>query len=366
MTAMAEETDQDKTEAPSQKRIDDAHEKGDVPRSPEITTWAMLGAMLLVITLFWGSTLPGIHSLKAFLAEAGEGGKSLSSLSSYQNEAFSIFISGLSAVFAVVVIAAIAGSAFQHRLVLSLEPVTPKLSNVSPLSGMKRIFGTEALVQFAKTLLKMGAVGAIVAYIMINEVDRLPLMLTLDLHVFVDLVRQAIITMIFSVLAIQTVIAGGDYLYRYLTWYNKLKMTHQDLKEEYKQQEGSPEIRQKLRQLRRDFARRGMMKKVPKATVIVTNPTHFAVALLYETGMAAPICLAKGVDVLALRIRAIAEDHRVPIVEDPPLARSLYRLVEIDEQIPLDLYKPVAEIIGYVMRLKRGQKVSYSSLRGRE
>ena len=362
---MAEETDQDKTEAPSQKRIDDAHEKGDVPRSPEITTWAMLGAMLLVITLFWGSTLPGIHSLKTFLAEAGEGGKNLANLGAYQREAFSLFMSGLGAVFAVVVLAAIAGSAFQHRFVLSLELVTPKFSNVSPLSGIKRIFGIEALVQFAKTLLKMGAVGTIVAFIMMHEIERLPLMLTLDLHVFVDLVRKAVITMILSVLVIQTVIAGGDYLYRYVSWYNKLKMTHQDVKEEYKQQEGSPEIRQKLRQLRRDFARRGMMKKVPKATVIITNPTHFAVALLYESDMAAPICLAKGVDVLALRIRAIADEHRVPIVEDPPLARSLYRLVEIDEQIPLDLYKPVAEIIGYVMRLKRGQRVRYSSMRGR-
>ena len=361
---MAEETDQDKTEAPSQKRIDDAHEKGDVPRSPEITTWATLGAMALIVGFLSSSGVPGLSSLKSFLAEAGEGGGDLVVVTRYQYQAFELFVVGLWSVFAVVVLSAIAGSALQHRLVLSLETVTPKLSHVSPLAGMKRIFGMEALVQFAKTLLKLGAVGAIIAFLMVSEIERLPLMLTLDLHIFFEIVRKSVGTLIFSVLAVQTLIAGGDYLYRYLTWYQRLKMTRQDMKEEYKQQEGSPEIRQKLRQLRRDFARRGMMKKVPKATVIVTNPTHFAVALQYENGMAAPVCLAKGVDVLALRIRALAEEHRVPIVEDPPLARSLYRLVEIDEQIPLDLYKPVAEIIGYVMRLKRGQTARYSSGRG--
>jgi flagellar biosynthesis protein FlhB len=129
-------------------------------------------------------------------------------------------------------------------------------------------------------------------------------------------------------------------------------MTKQEVKDEYKQQEGSPEVKNKLRQLRRNFARRMMMGKVKKASVVVMNPTHFAVALQYEPGLRAPICVAKGVDTLALKIRAEAEKHNVPVVEDPPLARSLYRLVDIDSEIPLDLYKPVAEIIGYVMRLR--------------
>ena len=362
---MAEESEQDKTEAPSQKRIDDALLEGNVPQSPEVTTWAIMGAMAIIVGFLSGPGLPGITSLKIFLARAGEsGGSDLSFAALYDLIVFQIFFGGMWVVFAVVILAAIAGAALQHRLVFSLMPVTPKLSHVSPLSGLKRIFGIEALLQFAKTLLKMVAVGAIVTFLMIDEIKNLSLMLTLDLNVFYEVVRKTVGTLIFSVLAVQTLIAGGDYLYRLLSWYERLKMTRHDVKEEYKQQEGSPEIRQKLRQMRRDFARRGMMKKVPKATVIVTNPTHFAVALQYESGMAAPICLAKGVDVIALRIRALAEEHRVPIVEDPPLARSLYRLVEIDEQIPLDLYKPVAEIIGYVMRLKRGQAARYSSRRG--
>jgi flagellar biosynthetic protein FlhB len=361
---MAEENDQDKTEAPSQKRIDDAFEQGDVPRSPEITSWATIAAMAIIVGLLSGPGVPGLTSLKVFLAHAGDSGGDVSVGALYQTIIAQIFFGGLWTVFAVVILSAVAGSALQHRLVLSLEPVTPKLSNISPLAGLKRVFGLEALVQFAKTLLKMGAVGAIIGFLMIGEIERLPQMLTLDLNVFFDIVRHSVGTLIFSVLAVQTLIAGGDYLYRFMTWYERLKMTRQDVKEEYKEQEGSPEIRQKLRQMRRDFAKRGMMKKVPKATVIVTNPTHFAVALQYENGMAAPLCLAKGVDIVALRIRALAEEHRVPIVEDPPLARSLYRLVEIDEQIPLDLYKPVAEIIGYVMRLKRGQATRYTPSRG--
>jgi flagellar biosynthetic protein FlhB len=165
-----------------------------------------------------------------------------------------------------------------------------------------------------------------------------------------------------AVISIYTLVAGGDYFLQWINWQNRLRMSRQDLKDEFKQQEGSPEIKNKLRQMRRKMSRSAMMGRIPKATVIVTNPTHFAVALQFEEGMRAPICVAKGVDVLALRIRQLATEYDIPIIEDRPLARSLYKLVEVDDEIPLDLYKPVAEIIGYVMRLHmRRRRVVYGN-----
>jgi flagellar biosynthetic protein FlhB len=156
-----------------------------------------------------------------------------------------------------------------------------------------------------------------------------------------------------TVVAMLAVIAAADYLFQYRQWYEKQKMSLRELKEEFKQSEGDPTIKGKLKQMRQARMRKRMMAAVPKASVIITNPTHFAVALQYERGMAAPICVAKGVDALALKIREIATEHRIPIVENPPLARALHATVQIDQVIPAEHYKAVAEVIGYVMRLRR-------------
>ncbi len=356
---MAEESEEDRSEAPSQKRIDDALGKGDVPKSPEISTWFLVGAMALIINYLSGEGLPGAYSLKSFFIHAGEPSNYGYQVKVYKDMAFKIVAEALMGVFALLIAAAIVGSSIQHRAVISLELVRPKLTNISPLSGFKRLFGKEAFIQFLKSIFKFLIVGAAVSAAIWNQHDQLALIMSHNLHYFVNFLRESMYKLVLMVLILQAFIAGGDYIYRWFSWYGRLKMTRHDVKEEYKQQEGSPEIRQKLRQLRRDFARRTMMKKVPKATVVITNPTHFAVALQYEAGMQAPVCLAKGVDVLAMRIRAIADEHNIPIVEEPPLARSLYRLVDIEEQIPLDLYKPVAEIIGYVMRLRQRQYARY-------
>lgn len=155
-----------------------------------------------------------------------------------------------------------------------------------------------------------------------------------------------------SALALFAVIAIGDFGYQRYAWYQRQKMTKQELKDEYKNSEGNPEVKAKLRQIRAQRVRKRMMAAVPKATVIITNPTHFAVALQYEPGMGAPLCLAKGVDAVALKIREVAGQHNVPIIENPPLARALYATVEIDEEIPVEHYKAVAEVIGYILRLK--------------
>jgi len=159
-----------------------------------------------------------------------------------------------------------------------------------------------------------------------------------------------------SVLAVFAVFAVLDAAYQRFAWRKRLRMSHQEVKEEHKESEGSPEIKQRVRNLQRQRARQRMMAAVPKASVIIANPTHFAVALRYEKGMAAPVCLAKGVDDLALRIRALAAEHRIPVVENPPLARALHATVKIDEEIPEQHYKAVAEVIGHVMRLARQRR----------
>jgi len=156
-----------------------------------------------------------------------------------------------------------------------------------------------------------------------------------------------------TVVAMLAVVAAGDYLFQYRQWYEKQKMSLRELKEEFKQSEGDPTIKGKLKQIRQQRSRKRMIAAVPKASVIITNPTHFAVALQYDRGMPAPICVAKGVDALALKIREIAGEHRIPIVENPPLARALHATVEVDQPIPPEHYKAVAEVIGYVMRLRR-------------
>jgi flagellar biosynthetic protein FlhB len=156
-----------------------------------------------------------------------------------------------------------------------------------------------------------------------------------------------------AVVAMLAIVAAADYLFQYRQWYERQKMTLQELKEEMKESEGDPTIKGKLKQMRQARMRKRMMANVPKASVIITNPTHYAVALQYERGMAAPVCLAKGVDALALKIREIAGEHRIPIVENPPLARALHATVEIDQPIPPEHYKAVAEVIGYVLRLRK-------------
>jgi flagellar biosynthetic protein FlhB len=156
------------------------------------------------------------------------------------------------------------------------------------------------------------------------------------------------------VVAILFLVAALDYVFQYRQWFERQKMSLREAKEEYKQNEGDPLVKGKIRQLRQARARRRMMAAVPKASVIITNPTHYAIALQYERGMDAPICLAKGTDLVALKIRELAGVHSIPIVENPPLARALYATVELDEEIPTEHYKAVAEIIGYVMKLRRG------------
>ena len=203
-----------------------------------------------------------------------------------------------------------------------------------------------------KGLIKLALIGTVMTVILWPKRHQLDGLVTMDPAVVLPLVKSMSLELLGTVIAILAIVAAADYLFQYRTWYNRQKMSLREMKEEFKQTEGDPAIKAKIRQLRQQRAKKRMMAEVPKASVIITNPTHYAVALQYDKGMNAPVCLAKGIDNLALKIREVAAAHNIPIIENPPLARALHATVEMDEEIPPEHYKAVAEVIGYVMRLR--------------
>jgi len=251
-------------------------------------------------------------------------------------------------------LAAIGGNMIQHRLVWSGEQLKPKFSKVSPGAGFKRVFGKQAAANFAKGVFKLVALGAVMLAVLWPERHRLESMVRFDPAAILGATTGLTLQLMGAVVAMLAVVAIADYFFQYRQWYQRQKMSLQEMKEEFKQSEGDPHIKGRIRQLRHARMKKRMMAAVPKASVIITNPTHYAVALSYERGMPAPICVAKGIDTIALKIREIAKAHDIPIVENVPLARALHATVEIDHEIPVEHYHAVAQIIGYVMGLKRG------------
>jgi flagellar biosynthetic protein FlhB len=352
---MAEEDDtSDKTEDPTQKRLDEALERGDVVKSQEINTWFVIAGATLVISTFSGSIGGGIlRPLRNLIANSWmirTDGPGLLALAHSLEHAV---IAAVGIPVLMLVLAAIAGNMMQHRLVWSGEPLKPRFSKISPGAGLKRIFGKQAAANFGKGLFKVTALGAVMTAILWPERLRLEAIVRLDPAALLGVTSSLTLHLLGSVVAMLAIVAVADYLFQYRTWYERQKMSLQEIKEEFKQSEGDPKVKGRIRQLRQARAKRRMMAAVPKASVIITNPTHFSVALQYERGMPAPICVAKGQDNIAMKIREIARAHDVPIVENVPLARALYATVELDQEIPVEHYHAVAEIIGYVMGLKR-------------
>jgi flagellar biosynthetic protein FlhB len=254
--------------------------------------------------------------------------------------------------FGLLALAAVVGNVIQHRLVWSGESLKPKLSKISLGAGFKRLFSKVALANFVKGLIKLALIGTVMTVILWPKRHQLDGLVTMDPAVVLPLVKSMSLELLGTVIAILAIVAAADYLFQYRTWFNRQKMSLREMKEEFKQTEGDPAIKAKIRQLRQARMKKRMMAEVPKASVIITNPTHYAVALQYDKGMNAPVCLAKGLDNIALKIREIAAAHNIPIVENPPLARALHATVEPEQEIPPEHYKAVAEVIGYVMRLR--------------
>jgi flagellar biosynthetic protein FlhB len=248
-------------------------------------------------------------------------------------------------------VAALASGLIQTQGIVSLKNMEPKLSKISPGAGFKRLFGGKALVEFAKNLVKLTVIIAVAYMIMRPEFDRLhllPQLLPLEILKELNTVFLKLLTVVISIL---TVVALADYGYQKYTFIQDLKMSQKEMKDEYKELEGDPHVKGKLRQLREEKARNRMMQNVPSATVIMTNPTHYAIALKYEMDtMDTPILLAKGTDLVALKIKDVGEENNIPLIENPPLTRAIYANVKVGDEIPTEYFEAISMAMNNITR----------------
>lgn len=349
-----EQDDASKTEDPTHKRLEDAIKKGQVASSREVNSFFILLGLTFIIMLL----APGImHDLKARLTRYVTMPQDfVIDKASFQNEMSDLLSDVLVIMLlpALVAIASVfAANIVQNRFVFSIEPVIPKLEKISPLKGIKKLFSRRTLVEFIKGLIKITIVGVVSVMAIWPYKEHMRLLPDESMYDMLSFTSTVTGRMLIGVCIITFLIAIIDFAYQKLEYMKNLRMTKQEVKDEYKQQEGDPLVKQKLRQIRRERARKRMMENVPKADVVITNPTHYAVALQYDQlTMSAPHVVAKGKDKVAHRIREMAEQHKITIMRNPPLARLLYDNAELEEEIPLEYFKAVAEIISYVYKLK--------------
>lgn len=346
--------DSSKTEEPTQKRLEEAFKKGQVVNSREVTNFFLLFTFTLIIA--WGGPHIAGETLDNFTSL-------LSQPEIFETDPASIghVLTGsirhlalmLVAPLLALVAAAITASLLQNPFHIALDQISPKFERVSPIKGLGRLFSKRNLVEFLKNLIKLSMVGAVGFWAVWPNIDHVAQTVDMDIASAMGFTLAMVKRLMIGICIIMFCLAASDYLYQRFSFIKSMRMSKQEIKEEYKQQEGDPHIKQRLRRLRMERARKRMMAAVPASDVVITNPTHFAVALKYDANtMAAPVVVAKGADNIAAKIREIAEANNIPIVQNPPVARALYDTAKLDEEIPLAHYKAVAEIIGYVYRLR--------------
>lgn len=351
---MSDEDKSSKTEEPTERKLKKARDEGDVPKSQEVSGWFTLAAGLAVFAFM----APAVSSdltriLSIFLERPHEMSLDVGAAMDLAASTGLRLVVVLGFVFLLIMVAAAAGNLVQHGLMFTPKKIAPKLDKLNPVNGLKRMFGPEGWMNFFKGVGKMALVGAAVAVVMWPRRDELLALPALAPIGLMQEVYSASVQLLIAALIIYAVIAAADFAFQKHQFIDRNKMSLKEIKDEFKDTEGDPMVRAKLRQIRQERAQRRMMARVPDAAVVITNPTHYAVALEYEQGRTpAPICAAKGVDAAALRIRELAEQHGIPIVEDPPLARGLHASVDLEETIPAEHFAAVAKVIGYVLSLK--------------
>lgn len=352
---MAEgEDDSEKTEDPTQKRLDDARQKGQIPTSREVNHWIMfLAGAIFILGLAPSTGRDVADALDGIFANA----HAIDVTSRALPELFSRLIAdiglAIAPLAALLIVFAFAAGVIQNGFMFTPESIKPSFDKISPIAGFKRLFSLRSLTEFAKGVLKLAIVASVATAVVWPELSAIETLTGMSADALASRLRDLSAALILAVLAVMTAIAAADFLYQRWEHQKKLRMSRQDLKEEFKQTEGDPIVKQRLRQIRAERSRKRMIAEVPNADVVITNPTHFAVALKYDKGaMGAPTVIAKGVDNAALRIREVANDNNVPVVENPPLARALYASVDVDDEIPEEHYRAVAEVINYVWKLK--------------
>jgi flagellar biosynthetic protein FlhB len=353
---MAEENEgASRTEEPTPRRLEQAREKGDVVKTQELPQLASLAGSATVLAIGGGWICRNLaNQLLPFLAHpeaislADGGGVQVA------RDALGAALPVILIVLLAAGVAGAAGNLLQTGLMFTPDKLKPDFGKLSPLQGLKRIFGLDGLIQFAKSLTKVAVTGLLAWWMLKPHLLGLERLATLDPAAILPFLADVLKRLVFAIMALLLVVAGADWFVQRQRFMARMRMSKEELKEELRNTEGDPHVKARQKQIRAERARRRMMQAVPKATVVVVNPTHYAVALKYVQGEdEAPLCLAKGLDTLALKIREVAEEHKVPVIEDPPLARALYASVEIDEMIPPAHYEAVAKIIGFILKQSR-------------
>ena len=356
---MAEVDGQEKTEQPTGKKLSDARDKGQVSKSMELNSLAIFGSGLILIFIARGFLGEEFRKFSVDLfGSLDKLSLTQTILQTYFIKWSLFFFAAVSPVLIGVFVVALITNIAQVGLKFTSHALKPNMGKFNPLSGIKRIFfSAGSFVEILKSLVKLFVVGLFAYTIISGLVEDTTLLIQLSTEEILDFMLNAAFSMIWKITLLFVVIAAVDFIFQRFKFRKEMMMTKQEVKEEYKQQEGDPQIKSRIRKQMMLMARKRMMKDIPKADVVITNPTHFAIALKYEMSKdAAPRVLAKGMDELAQRIKKIALEHDVPLYEDRELARALYKSTEVGDLIPAQLFKAVAQILAYIYQMKRLKK----------
>jgi len=351
---MAEDSGQEKTEEPSAKRLQDAREKGQVARSKELTTMMMLIGSAICLLIFGDDIITELMNIMGASFQMRREDifdPSYMMLMFIEHVSHGLWV--LAPIFVILLVAAVAGSVALSGWNFSTKALAPKMSKLSPLKGVKKMVGPQAAMELVKALLKFFLLAGVGIFILWGLAPDLMMLGREPLPRALAHAGDMVLWAFLAASSTMVIVAVIDAPFQ--AWNNKrqLKMTHQEVRQEHKDTDGSPEMKQKVRQTQMDMAARRMMADVPDADVIITNPTHYSVAIKYDQkGERAPVVVAKGMDHIALEIRRIALETEVPILSAPPLARAVYHSTELDEEIPEGLYLAVAQVLAYVYQLK--------------
>ena len=344
--------DGDKTEEPTAKKRSDARKKGQVAKSQELNTAFVLLMGFLVLRILWEYIYVNIAEYTTYLYSHLTQSVTTEGISELFIGIMILLAKTVMPVMFAILLIGLAVNLYQVGFMFSTEQLEFKLDKLNPINGFGRIFSKRALVELFKSILKIIIIGYFLYLYLKDQIPLVPQFIFFDLPQSLATVADIIFTMAFQIVGVIMVMAAADYAYQKWQTTQDLMMTKQEVKDEYKQTEGDPQIKGKIKQKQRQMAMQRMMSEVPKADVIVTNPTHLAIALKYSKGMVAPVVVAKGQDIVAERIKQIARENRVMIVENKPVARALYAAVEVGGVVPAELYQAVAEILAYVYRIK--------------
>lgn len=344
----------EKTEEATSKRKGEARQKGQVAKSTEVNSVFIILAAFFTLKLIGSYIYDELtRYMQLSFSNVAMADMTINSIREVFLGFAIVFLKTALPVMCVILIVSLTINFIQVGFLFSFEPLMPKFSKLNPISGFGRLFSKRSLVELVKSLLKIIIIGSFIYRFMRKQIEQIPSLISAELIDSLHLAASLILNLVFQVSAVMIVLAAFDYFYQWWEHKESLKMSKDDIKQEFKQSEGDPLIKGKIKQRQRAMSMQRMMQEVPKADVIVTNPTHFAVALKYEKSMAAPIIVAKGQDLIAQRIKEIAKENKVVIVENKVLARALYAAVDIGYPVPPELYQAVAEVLAYVYKLKK-------------